>query len=129
MQACCDTVFEYVHNREQFGKRIGEFQLIQGKMADMYTTLSACRSYVYSVARSADNGHINAKDCAGVILYCGEKATQVALDAIQCLGGNGYINDYPVGRHLRDAKLFEIGGGTSEIRRLVIGMAINREYR
>lgn len=94
----------------------------------MYTTLNACRSYLYSVARSCDQGRTNSKDCAGVILYCAEKATQVALDAIQILGGNGYINDYPTGRFLRDAKLYEIGAGTSEIRRLVIGRALNKEY-
>ncbi|KAG8225662.1 hypothetical protein J437_LFUL006686 [Ladona fulva] len=129
MQACCDTAFEYVHVRKQFGQRIGEFQLIQSKIADMYTTLSACRSYLYSVARSCDKGSVSRKDCAGVILYLGEKATQMALDAIQCLGGNGYINDYPTGRYLRDAKLYEIGAGTSEVRRLVIGRALNEEYK
>ncbi|KAK2720110.1 isovaleryl-CoA dehydrogenase, mitochondrial-like [Artemia franciscana] len=129
MQACCDTTFEYVHVRKQFGQKIGEFQLIQAKMADMYTTLNACRNYLYNVAKACDKGHFNNKDCAGVILYCAEKATQVALDAIQCLGGNGYINDYPTGRYLRDAKLYEIGAGTSEIRRLVIGRALNAEYR
>jgi len=128
MQACVDVAFEYAHTRKQFGKRIGEFQLIQGKMADMYTTLSACRSYLYSVARSCDAGHVNSKDCAGVILYCAEKATQMALDAIQILGGNGYINDYPTGRLLRDAKLYEIGAGTSEIRRMLIGRTLNNEY-
>ncbi|XP_046390389.1 isovaleryl-CoA dehydrogenase, mitochondrial [Ischnura elegans] len=129
MQACCDTAFEYVHVRKQFNQRIGEFQLIQGKIADMYTTLSACRSYLYSVARACDKGNVSRKDCAGVILYLGEKATQMALDAIQCLGGNGYINDYPTGRYLRDAKLYEIGAGTSEVRRLVIGRALNEEYK
>ena len=129
MQACCDVAFEYAHQRKQFGSPIGEFQLIQGKMADMYTTLSACRSYLYNVARAADKGHLNSKDCAGVVLYCSEKATRVALDAIQILGGNGYINDYPTGRFLRDAKLFEIGAGTSEIRRLIIGRALNSEYK
>ncbi|KAG8201723.1 hypothetical protein JTE90_012784 [Oedothorax gibbosus] len=129
MQACCDITFDYVHQRKQFGQRIGEFQLIQGKLADMYTTLSACRSYLYNVARAADQGHVNSKDCAGVILYCAEKATQMALDAIQCLGGNGYINDYPTGRLLRDAKLYEIGAGTSEIRRMIIGRALNNEYK
>ncbi|XP_076317798.1 isovaleryl-CoA dehydrogenase, mitochondrial isoform X2 [Tachypleus tridentatus] len=128
MQACCDVSFDYVHQRKQFGKRIGEFQLIQGKLADMYTTLNACRSYLYNTARAVDRGHISSKDCAGVILYCAEKATQMALDAIQCLGGNGYINDYPTGRLLRDAKLYEIGAGTSEIRRLIIGRALNSEY-
>uniref|UniRef100_A0A1W7RAA9 Isovaleryl-CoA dehydrogenase, mitochondrial n=1 Tax=Hadrurus spadix TaxID=141984 RepID=A0A1W7RAA9_9SCOR len=129
MQACCDTTFDYVHIRKQFGQRIGEFQLIQGKLADMYTTLNACRSYLYNTARAADKGHVSSKDCAGVILYCAEKATQVALDAIQCLGGNGYINDYPTGRYLRDAKLYEIGAGTSEIRRLIIGRSLNKEYK
>lgn len=128
MQACCDVAFSYAHIRKQFEKKIGEFQLIQGKLADMYTTLSACRSYLYSVARACDSGKVNSKDCAGVILYCSEKATQVALDAIQILGGNGYINEYPTGRLLRDAKLYEIGAGTSEIRRQLIGKAINKEY-
>jgi len=128
MQACCDIAFSYAHVRKQFDKKIGEFQLIQGKMADMYTTLSACRSYLYSVARACDTGKANSKDCAGVILYCAEKATQIALDAIQILGGNGYINDYPTGKLLRDAKLYEIGAGTSEIRRQLIGKALNKEY-
>ncbi|XP_061710052.1 isovaleryl-CoA dehydrogenase, mitochondrial [Cydia pomonella] len=129
MQAAIDTAFEYAHTRKQFGRNIGEFQLMQGKMADMYTTLSACRSYLYNVARACDEGHVNSKDCAGVILYCAEKATQVALDAIQILGGNGYINDYPTGRILRDAKLYEIGAGTSEVRRMLIGRALNNEYK
>ncbi|GBN71879.1 Isovaleryl-CoA dehydrogenase, mitochondrial [Araneus ventricosus] len=129
MQACCDVAFDYVHHRKQFGHRIGEFQLIQGKIADMYTTLNACRAYLYSVARAADQGHMNSNACAGVILYCAEKATQMALNAIQCLGGNGYINDYVTGRLLRDAKLFEIGGGTSEIRRMIIGRVLNNEYK
>ncbi|XP_071446978.1 isovaleryl-CoA dehydrogenase, mitochondrial [Hetaerina americana] len=128
MQACCDTAFEYVHQRKQFGQRIGEFQLMQGKIADMYSTLSACRSYLYSVARACDKGHVSRKDCAGVILYLAEKATIMGSDAIQCLGGNGYINDYPTGRYFRDAKLYEIGAGTSEVRRLVIGRALNKEY-
>ncbi|XP_012255188.2 isovaleryl-CoA dehydrogenase, mitochondrial [Athalia rosae] len=128
MQACCDVAFEYAHARKQFGRRIAEFQLIQGKIADMYTTLSSSRSYLYSVARACDAGHENRKDCAGVILHCAEKATQIALDAIQILGGNGFINDYPTGRLLRDAKLYEIGAGTSEIRRMVIGRAITEEY-
>ncbi|XP_019871979.2 isovaleryl-CoA dehydrogenase, mitochondrial [Aethina tumida] len=128
MQACCDVTFKYAHVRKQFNTRIGEFQLIQGKMADMYTTLNACRSYLYSVARACDNKKINSKDCAGVILYCAEKATQMALDAVQILGGNGYINDYPTGRLLRDAKLYEIGAGTSEVRRMLIGRALNSEY-
>ncbi|KAH6946356.1 hypothetical protein HPB50_013066 [Hyalomma asiaticum] len=129
MQACCDVAFDYVHTRKQFGQPIGTFQLLQGKIADMYTTLNACRAYLYSTARAVDQGHVLSKDCAGVILYCAEKATQMALDAIQCLGGNGYINDYPTGRLLRDAKLFEIGAGTSEIRRLIIGRTINQEYK
>jgi isovaleryl-CoA dehydrogenase len=101
---------------------------MQGKLADMYTALSACRSYVYNVARACDNGHITSKDCAGVILYSAENATQVALQSIQALGGNGYINDYPTGRYLRDAKLYEIGAGTSEIRRALIGGCLNKEY-
>ncbi|CAH0749503.1 unnamed protein product [Diatraea saccharalis] len=129
MQASIDVAFQYAHTRKQFGKSIGEFQLLQGKMADMYTTLSACRSYLYNVAKACDDGHVNSKDCAGVILYCAEKATQLALDAIQILGGNGYINDYPTGRILRDAKLYEIGAGTSEIRRMLIGRALNNEYK
>lgn len=129
MQAACDVSWAYAHERKQFGQRIGEFQLLQGKMADMYTTLNACRTYTYSVARAADQGHCNAKDCAGVILYSAEKATQVCLDAIQILGGNGYINDYPTGRFLRDAKLYEIGAGTSEVRRQIIGKALNFEYK
>lgn len=128
MQACIDVAFPYAHVRDAFGKKIGEHQLVQAKMADMYTRLSACRSYVYSVARACDAGHVNTKDCAGVILYAAENATQVALDAIQILGGNGYINDYPTGRFLRDAKLYEIGAGTSEIRRWLIGEKINSEF-
>uniref|UniRef100_A0A1B6KKR0 Isovaleryl-CoA dehydrogenase, mitochondrial n=1 Tax=Graphocephala atropunctata TaxID=36148 RepID=A0A1B6KKR0_9HEMI len=128
MQACVDTTFDYVHVRKQFDQPIGHFQLLQGKIADMYTRLSACRSYLYSVARACDQGKVNRKDCAGVLMFCAESATPLALDAIQCLGGNGYINDYPTGRLLRDAKLYEIGAGTSEVRRLVIGRAINAEY-
>lgn len=128
MQACCDIAFSYAHIRKQFNTRIGEFQLIQGKMADMYTTLSACRTYLYNVAKACDNRKVSRKDCAGVILYTAEKATQMALDAIQILGGNGYINDYPTGRLLRDAKLYEIGAGTSEIRRMIIGRCLNAEY-
>ncbi|XP_065164880.1 isovaleryl-CoA dehydrogenase, mitochondrial [Atheta coriaria] len=128
MQAACDVAFNYAHERKQFGMPIGTFQLLQGKMADMYTTLGACRSYVYGVARAADKGKVNSKDCAGVILYAAEKATQVALDAIQILGGNGYINDYATGRLMRDAKLYEIGAGTSEVRRMLIGKALNKEY-
>ncbi|XP_001607123.1 isovaleryl-CoA dehydrogenase, mitochondrial [Nasonia vitripennis] len=128
MQAACDVSFEYAQTRKQFGKNIAEFQLIQGKIADMYTRLCSSRSYLYSVARACDNGHVNGKDCAAVILYCAENATKTALDAIQILGGNGYINDYSTGRLLRDAKLYEIGAGTSEIRRMVIARAISAEY-
>lgn len=129
MQATVDHAFPYVHMRRQFNKPIGHFQLMQGKMADMYVDLSASRSYVYSVAKAVDNGHFSSKDCAGCILYTAEKATQVALQGIQCLGGNGYINDYPLGRFLRDAKLYEIGAGTSEIRRWLIGRKLNEEYQ
>merc|ERR1711953_1631032 len=129
MQASCDVAFKYAHERKQFGQKIGEFQMIQAKMADMYTALSSSRAYLYSVARACDKGHFNNKDCAGVILYCAEQATKVALDSIQILGGNGYINDYPTGRFLRDAKLYEIGAGTTEVRKLVIGRALNSEYR
>eukprot|EP00057_Strongylocentrotus_purpuratus_P032704 XP_788544.3 PREDICTED: isovaleryl-CoA dehydrogenase, mitochondrial [Strongylocentrotus purpuratus] len=129
MQAACDVAFPYLHQRKQFGRPIGEFQLMQGKMADMVTRLNSVRSYVYNVARAADRGHVSARDCAGVILVAAETATQVCLDAIQCLGGNGYINDYPTGRLLRDAKLAEIGAGTSEIRRLVIGRSFNEEFK
>merc|ERR1712192_32612 len=152
MQACCDTAFEYAHQRRQFGTRIGEFQLIQAKMANMHATLSACRliivkfpcrivviikignhfffrSCLYSVARAADNGHVSSKDCASVIFYLADKCTKMALDTIQILGGNGYLNDYPAGRYLRDAKIYEIGAGTQEIRKLIIGRAINAEYK
>jgi isovaleryl-CoA dehydrogenase len=121
MQACLDVVLPYVHERKQFGTPIGQFQLIQSKLADMYSTLSACRAYVYAVARACDRGETARKDAAGCILYAAEKATWCALEAIQTLGGNGYINDYPTGRLLRDAKLYEIGAGTSEIRRMLIG--------
>ncbi|XVE59795.1 hypothetical protein DITRI_Ditri05aG0075600 [Diplodiscus trichospermus] len=121
MQACVDVVLPYIRERVQFGRPIGEFQFIQGKVADMYTSLQSSRSYVYSVARDCDNGRVDPKDCAGVILCSAERATQVALQAIQCLGGNGYVNEYTTGRLLRDAKLYEIGAGTSEIRRMVIG--------
>src|SRR5579883_2098096 len=127
MQACMDVVLPYVHERKQFGQPIGEFQLMQGKIADMYTTLNACKAYVYAVARACDRGQTTRKDAAGAILYAAEKATSVALDAIQCLGGNGYINDYPTGRLLRDAKLYEIGAGTSEIRRMLIGRELFAE--
>ncbi|XP_059476058.1 isovaleryl-CoA dehydrogenase, mitochondrial [Neocloeon triangulifer] len=129
MQASCDTAFEYVHQRKQFGQRIGEFQLMQAKIADMFTSLSVSRSYMYNVARACDGGSVSRRDCASVILFCAEQATQVALQAIQCLGGNGYINDYPTGRYLRDAKLYEIGAGTSEVRRLVIGRSLNELYK
>ncbi|MBI1244501.1 MAG: isovaleryl-CoA dehydrogenase [Alphaproteobacteria bacterium] len=127
MQAALDVVIPYVHERKQFGQSIGEFQLVQGKLADMYTTTNACKSYVYAVARACDAGRTSRKDAAGAILYAAEKATQVALDAIQLLGGNGYINDYPTGRLLRDAKLYEIGAGTSEIRRWLIGRELFAE--
>uniref|UniRef100_A0A087XLN5 Isovaleryl-CoA dehydrogenase, mitochondrial n=1 Tax=Poecilia formosa TaxID=48698 RepID=A0A087XLN5_POEFO len=129
MQSVLDAAVPYLHVREAFGQKIGHFQLMQGKMADMYTRLSSCRQYLYNVARACDKGHFSSKDCAGVILYCAENATQVALDGIQCLGGNGYINDYPVGRFLRDAKLYEIGAGTSEVRRIIIGRAFNSMFR
>ena len=121
MQACLDTVLPYVHQRRQFGQPIGEFQLIQGKLADMYSTTSACRAYVYAVAQACDRGQTTRADAAGCILYASEAATKLALEAIQALGGNGYINDFPAGRILRDAKLYEIGAGTSEIRRMLIG--------
>ncbi|TLF47916.1 isovaleryl-CoA dehydrogenase [Halomonas urmiana] len=127
MQAAMDIVVPYVHERKQFNQSIGEFQLVQGKIADMYTTLNACRAYLYAVAAGCDRGRTSRKDAAGVILFCSEKATQVALDAIQLLGGNGYINEYPTGRLLRDAKLYEIGAGTSEIRRMLIGRELFNE--
>lgn len=121
MQASLDLVMPYIHQRKQFGKAIGEFQLIQAKVADMYTNMNAARAYLYAVAKSCDRGEATRIDAAGVILFTAEKATQMALEAIQCLGGNGYINEFPAGRLLRDAKLFEIGAGTSEIRRMLIG--------
>jgi isovaleryl-CoA dehydrogenase len=121
MQACMDVVMPYIHERKQFGKAIGEFQLVQGKIADMYVTMNSCKAYVYAVAKACDRGETTREDAAGAILIAAEKATQMALDAIQLLGGNGYINDYPTGRLLRDAKLYEIGAGTSEIRRMLIG--------
>ncbi|MDH2431126.1 isovaleryl-CoA dehydrogenase [Pokkaliibacter sp. MBI-7] len=127
MQACMDVVVPYIHDRKQFGQSIGEFQLIQGKVADMYTTLNASRAYVYTVGHACDRGETTRKDAAGAILYAAEKATQVALDAIQLLGGNGYINEFPTGRLLRDAKLYEIGAGTSEIRRMLIGRELFNE--
>ncbi|WP_404838367.1 isovaleryl-CoA dehydrogenase [Aeromonas media] len=121
MQACMDVVLPYVRERKQFGQAIGDFQLVQGKLADMYTRLASSRALVYSVASACDKGHTSRKDCAAAILFAAENATQMALDAIQLLGGNGYINEYPTGRLLRDAKLYEIGAGTSEIRRWLIG--------
>jgi isovaleryl-CoA dehydrogenase len=121
MQACMDVVMPYIHERKQFGKPIGEFQLVQGKVADMYVTMNSCKAYVYAVAKACDRGETTREDAAGAILIAAEKATQMALDAIQLLGGNGYINEYPTGRLLRDAKLYEIGAGTSEIRRMLIG--------
>ncbi|EKD54866.1 MAG: hypothetical protein ACD_60C00038G0028 [uncultured bacterium] len=127
MQACLDVVLPYVHERKQFGQAIGEFQLIQAKLADMYVGLTSARSYLYAAARAADNGQITRKDSAGIILYTSEKATLMALQAIQCLGGNGYVNEFPTGRLLRDAKLYEIGAGTSEIRRMLIGRELFEE--
>ncbi|MEE9587750.1 MAG: isovaleryl-CoA dehydrogenase [Hyphomicrobiaceae bacterium] len=127
MQACMDVVVPYVHERRQFGKPIGEFQLMQGKLADMYTTMNACKAYVYAVAKACDRGETTRKDAAGAILYAGEKATWMALEAIQALGGNGYINEFSTGRLLRDAKLYEIGAGTSEIRRMLIGRELFAE--
>jgi len=128
MQSCCDTAFSYANQRKQFGQKIADFQLIQGKMADMYASLVACRSYLYAVARQVDRGQLSAKDCAAVLMFCAEASVKTALDSIQILGGNGYINDYPTGRYLRDAKLYEIGAGTTEVRKLVIGREINKEY-
>ncbi len=127
MAACLDVVVPYVHERKQFGQPIGEFQLIQGKLADMYTTTNACRAYVYAAAAACDRGETTRKDAAGCILYAAEKATWCALEAIQTLGGNGYVNEYPTGRLLRDAKLYEIGAGTSEIRRMLIGREMFKE--
>lgn len=127
MQACLDVALPYSHEREQFGQPIGEFQLIQAKLADMYTQLQACKAYVYAVGAACDRGEVTRKDAAGAILYAAERATQMALEAIQLLGGNGYINEYPTGRLLRDAKLYEIGAGTSEIRRMLIGRELFRE--
>ena len=127
MQACMDVVLPYVHDRKQFGQPIGEFQLMQGKLADMYVAMNASKSYVYSVAKACDRGEVTRKDAAGAILYAAERASWMASEAIQCLGGNGYINDYPTGRLLRDAKLYEIGAGTSEIRRMLIGRELFKE--
>jgi isovaleryl-CoA dehydrogenase len=127
MQACMDIVVPYIHGRKQFGKPIGEFQLMQGKIADMYVTMNSAKAYVYAVAKACDRGEVTRKDAAGAILYAAEKATWMALEAIQCLGGNGYINDTATGRLLRDAKLYEIGAGTSEIRRMLIGRELFKE--
>ena len=127
MAACLDLVVPYVHQRRQFGKAIGEFQLMQGKLADMYVSFNACRAYVYAVANSCDRGEATRKDAAGAILYSAEKATWMAGQAIQILGGNGYMNEFPAGRLWRDAKLFEIGAGTSEIRRMLIGRELFKE--
>jgi len=129
MQACMDAVIPYVHERRQFGQEIGRFQLVQAKLADMYVTMNAAKSYVYAVARACDDGRTTREDAAGAILYAAERATWMALEAIQCLGGNGYINDFPTGRLLRDAKLYEIGAGTSEIRRMLIGREIFEKTR
>ncbi len=129
MQACMDVVVPYVHERKQFGKSIGEFELMQGKLADMYTTMNACKAYVYAVAQAYDRGETSRKDAAGAILYASEKATWMALEAIQALGGMGYTNEFPTGRLLRDAKLYEIGAGTSEIRRMLIGRELFEETR
>ncbi|MCD6061264.1 MAG: acyl-CoA dehydrogenase, partial [Moraxellaceae bacterium] len=129
MQACMDVVLPYIHERKQFGQAIGEFQLMQGKVADMYTVLNASRAYLYSVAQACDRGETARKDAAAVILYTAENATKLALEAIQVLGGNGYINENPTGRYLRDAKLYEIGAGTSEIRRMLIGRELFNETK
>ena len=129
MQSCMDIVVPYIHDRQQFGQSIGQFQLVQGKVADMYTQMNAARAYVYTVAQSCDRGETTRKDAAGAILYSAELATKMALDAIQLLGGNGYINEYPTGRLLRDAKLYEIGAGTSEIRRMLIGRELFNESK
>ena len=127
MQACMDVVIPYIHERNQFNRPIGEFQLMQGKIADMYTTMNACRAYVYAVAAACDRGETARKDAAGAILFAAEKATWMALEAIQALGGNGYINEFPTGRLLRDAKLYEIGAGTNEIKRMLIGRELFEE--
>jgi isovaleryl-CoA dehydrogenase len=129
MQACLDIVLPYLHDRKQFGQAIGEFQLMQGKVADMYVDINTSRAYLYAVAKACDRGEDSRKDAAAVILYTAERATQMALQAIQCLGGNGYINEYPTGRLLRDAKLYEIGAGTSEIRRMLVGRELFAETR
>jgi len=129
MAACMDVVLPYIHERQQFGQPIGEFQLMQGKVADMYTTMNACKAYVYAVARACDRGETARKDAAGAILYAAEKATWMAGEAIQALGGNGYINEFATGRLWRDAKLYEIGAGTSEIRRMLIGRELFNETK
>ena len=129
MQACLDLVIPYVHERQQFGRPIGQFQLIQAKLADMYVAANAAKAYVYAVARACDDGRVTREDAAGAILYAAERATWMALETIQCLGGNGYINEFPAGRLLRDAKLYEIGAGTSEIRRMLIGRELFEKTR
>jgi len=129
MQAAFDNAVEYVHDRRQFGQPVGTFQLMQAKIADMYTNMNASRSYVYAVARACDRGKISRRDCAGAILYSTEKAVEIALEGMQCLGGNGYINDYPMGRILRDSKLYTVGAGTQEIRRMLIGREFNEEFK
>jgi isovaleryl-CoA dehydrogenase len=129
MQACLDVVIPYVHDRQQFGQPIGRFQLIQAKLADMYVAATAAKAYVYAVARACDEGRVTREDAAGAILYAAERASFMAHETIQCLGGNGYINDFPAGRLLRDAKLYEIGAGTSEIRRMLIGREIFEKTR
>jgi len=128
MQAAFDCAVEYVHDRKQFGKPVGTFQLMQAKIADMYTKLNSSRTYVYAVARACDNGQISRRDCAGAILYSTERAIEVALEAMQCLGGNGYINDYSTGRILRDSRLYAVGAGTQEIRRMLIGREFNQDF-
>ncbi|ORY22132.1 acyl-CoA dehydrogenase/oxidase [Naematelia encephala] len=128
MQAALDLTLDYTHDREQFGRKIGTFQLMQGKLADMYTKLSASRAYVYAVARACDSGNISRQDCAGAILYASDRAVEVAMEAQQCLGGNGYINEYPAGRLLRDSRLYTVGAGTQEIRRMLIGRGFNEMY-
>jgi isovaleryl-CoA dehydrogenase len=129
MRACLDIVLPYVHARQQFGKAIGEFELMQAKLADMYTALMTSRAYLYSVAKACDRGDVSRKDAASVILFTAEKATWMACEAIQCLGGNGYVNEFPTGRFWRDAKLYEIGAGTSEIRRMLIGRELFEESK
>jgi isovaleryl-CoA dehydrogenase len=128
MSSCWDIVIPYISERKQFGKPIGTFQIMQGKIADMYTTMNACKSYCYMVAKACDKGKITREDAAGVLLYASEKAVWMAIEAIQCLGGNGYINEYPTGRLLRDAKLYDIGAGTNEIRRMLIGREVFKKY-